>query len=169
MGGYEVPIRGQSPQSRHEGSEIDRHQAFLNHEAVIYSLAKALSQIADALPRVDLSKTLYPTKGMQQAVIELYAYLIRLWIRSYDWYREGSLKHVIHSITRPPELRYKDLIDTIADCSRRIDQLAVVGAQAEQRDMHKKTDVILTKLGQSDVKVLEVKETMICKLYKEVI
>ena len=71
---------------RHGGSEIDRHQAFLNHEAVISSLAKALSQIADALPRIDLSKTLYPTKRMQQAVIELYAHLIRFLIRSYDWY-----------------------------------------------------------------------------------
>ena len=35
--------------------------------------------------------------------------------------------------------------------------------------MHKKIDVILTKLDRSDVKVLEVKEMMICKLYKDVI
>ena len=103
---------------------------------------------------------LYPTERMKQAVMELYAYIIRFFIRAHDWYQEGSFLHVLHSITRPAELRYKDLIATIYDCSRRIDRLASSGSQAEQRDMHKKIEVIIAKLEHSDTALVEMKGMM---------
>ena len=132
---------------------------------MVSSLAKALSQIADALPRVELSTLLYPTERMKQAVMELYAYLIRFFIRAHDWYHESNLLHVLHSITRPAELRYKDLISNVSDCSRRIDRLALSGAQAEQRDMHKKIEVVIAKLEHSDTVLVEMKERMAGKQY----
>ncbi|KAH0565264.1 hypothetical protein GP486_001345 [Trichoglossum hirsutum] len=134
--------------------------AFLNHDTVISTLAKGLSQIADALPRAELATILYPTKRMKNAVAELYAYLIKFLIRAHDWYQESTLRHLLHSITRPVELRYKDLIEKIAACSRDIDQLAVSGAQAEQRDMHEKLDTALFKLERSDATLLEMREMM---------
>lgn len=110
---------------------------------------------------------LYPTERMKQAVMELYAYLIRFLIRAYDWYQERTLVHLLHSITRPAELRYKDLIENISDCSLKVDRLALSGAQAEQRDMHKKIDVVIAKLEHSENNLAEMKGLMACKLYIE--
>lgn len=46
------------------------------------------------------------------------------------------MKHMLHSITQPADIRYKDILDNIEECSRRIDQWAVSSAQADIRDMH---------------------------------
>ena len=46
------------------------------------------------------------------------------------------MKHMLHSITQPASIRYKDILNDIEECSRRIDQWAVSSAQAEIRDMH---------------------------------
>ncbi|KAK2613560.1 hypothetical protein N8I77_000467 [Diaporthe amygdali] len=107
-----------------------------NHEASFILLAKALSQIADTLPRLEFSMVLYPTDRMKLAFEDLYAHLIKFFIRAFDWFRESSFEHILHSITRPPELRYKDLLDDIDCHSRRLDQLATTGSQAEVRAIH---------------------------------
>lgn len=99
------------------------------------TLAKALAQIADKLPTVELQSSLYPTARMSAAVTDLYAVILRFLIRARDWYEEGKLKHFVHSITRPVELRYQDLLEEIADCTRKIEHLATVGHQAEVREM----------------------------------
>lgn len=99
-------------------------------------LAKALSQIADALPRIEFSAMIYQTDRMESALENVYAYLIKFFIRAIQWYQESPLQHILHSITRPPELRYHDLLEEIDCHSRRIDQLAISGSQAEVRAMH---------------------------------
>lgn len=83
---------------------------------------------------------------MKDAITELYAHIIQFFIRAHDWYKEGSFRHVLHSITRPVELRYKDLLDSISECSASIDKLCFSGSQAEQRDMHAKLEVIMLKI-----------------------
>ena len=95
---------------------------------MLSSLAKGLSKIAECLPRVDLVTVLYPTKRMKRAVADLYANAMRFLIRAQDWYREGKLLHALHSITRLVELRYKDLIEDIKECSINIDKLALAGS-----------------------------------------
>ena len=87
---------------------------------------------------------------MKNAIADLYASLLRFLIRARDWYDEGKLQHFYHSITRPTELRYSDLLEQIAQSSRLIDQLAVSGQQAEFRDMHAKineTSEIVEKMS----------------------
>ena len=108
----------------------------VNQGELIAQLSKALSQIADALPRIEIKNLLYPTEMMKSAVATLYAYIIKFCQRAVGWYTEGKLKHVLTSITRPSALRFKDIVEEIAECSRRVDNLAVASAQAEQRDMH---------------------------------
>jgi hypothetical protein len=105
---------------------------------VIATLAKAMAQIADILPRVELQTLLYPTDRMKAAIADLYAHILRFLIRARDWYEEGKLHHFIHSITRPAELRYNDLLEQISYSSRNIHELAGSGQQAELRDMHAK-------------------------------
>ncbi|KAI0523917.1 hypothetical protein F5B22DRAFT_592503 [Xylaria bambusicola] len=108
----------------------------INHEKTVTTLAQALSDIADMLPQVKLSSALYPTQYMRTALDELYASIMEFMMRAYDWYEEGTLKHIIHSVTRPVELRYADILQRIARCSQRIQNLASVGQQAEVRDLH---------------------------------
>ncbi|KAE8452953.1 hypothetical protein EG329_012140 [Mollisiaceae sp. DMI_Dod_QoI] len=116
---------------------------FMNHEATISALTKALCQIGDSLPRLELAIILYPTKRMMQAVAELYAYVIKFLIRAQNWYKENKLEHAWHSFSRPVDIRYKDLIEEIRVRSETITALAVTGSQAEQRDMHRKLQMEL--------------------------
>ena len=108
----------------------------INQEELIAQLSKALSQIADTLPHVEIRNLLFPTEMMKGAVATLYAYIIKFCQRAIGWYTEGKLKHILTSITRPSALRFKDLVEEIAECSRRVDNLAVTSAQAEQRSVH---------------------------------
>lgn len=73
---------------------------------------------------------------MKSALADLYAYTIKFFIRAIEWFRENPFQHILHSITRPPELRYKDLLEDIESQSRRLDQLAASGSQAEVRAIH---------------------------------
>jgi hypothetical protein len=138
-------------------------QAVLNHENAIACLSKGIARIAAVLPRVELAALLYPTKRMKVAIEELYAYILRFFIWAHDWYTEGKFRHLIHSITRPAELRYQDLLEIIAECSRNIDQFAVAGTQVELRDMHKKLHTVLSKLDSNEARMQEMRSMMICK------
>ncbi len=108
----------------------------MNQEELIATLAKAMCRIADSLPRQQLATILYPTEEMKRSVAQLYAHLMEFFTMAWQWYQEGPMKHMLHSITQPASIRYKDILNDIEECSRRIDQWAVSSAQAEIRDMH---------------------------------
>lgn len=103
----------------------------MNNERLTRVLAKGLCQIADSLPQIELVTVLYPTKRLKQAVSELYALIIRFLLRARDWYEESKPMHILHSLTRPAELRYADLIEDIGVCTRTVYRLASAAAQAE--------------------------------------
>jgi hypothetical protein len=113
------------------------------------TLANALSQIADTLPRIELQFILYPTDDMKEAVAENYASILRFLVRARDWYEESRIYHFIHSITRPVELRYQDIIEKISKNSQIIDKLAVAGQLAELRDMHESIRKLNAKVRQT--------------------
>jgi hypothetical protein len=112
-------------------------KASINHEKIVRTLAKAITLFAEALPRVGLQSSLYPTKQMKEAVTKLYVAILWFFARARQWYQENSVQRFIHSITHPIELRYNDLLNEVTDCSRTIDLLGYCGAQAETRDMHR--------------------------------
>ena len=124
----------------------------MNQEELITQLSKALSTIADALPRANINAMLYPTETMKHALAMLYARIIKFFYRAMKWYQEGKLKHIYTSITRPASLRFKDLLDDITEYSSRVESEASISARAEQRDMHSKqtsTLVSVTELNQA--------------------
>jgi hypothetical protein len=139
-----------------KNARLIRSQGVISHGKVIATLAKAMSRIADLLPRIELQSIIYPTDRMRAAVADLFAYLLQFLIRAQDWYKEGRLRHFIHSITRPVELRYNDLLQQIADSSRLVDQISNSGQQAELRDVHGKIDKIKST-------VEEISNAMTCK------
>jgi len=73
---------------------------------------------------------------MKLALAEIYAHTMRFLVRAHDWFSENKLMRAIHSITRPKELRYADILEDIASATSHFRSLAVTAAQAEQRDMH---------------------------------
>ncbi|KAK0644219.1 hypothetical protein B0T16DRAFT_355986 [Cercophora newfieldiana] len=110
--------------------------AVVNHEALLSCIAKALAQIADTLPGVEVAAVLFPTEPMKRALAEIYAHTMRFFVRAHDWFGQSKLKRAYHSVTRPKELRYDDLIDDIKTSTAHFRNLAVTSSQAEQRDMH---------------------------------
>ena len=124
------------------------------------SLAKALTQISLSLPQVEFVTILYPTERMKIAVAELYAYIIRFLMRAQDWYQESRALHVLHSLTRPVELRYADLIEAIKTCTDNVKNLATAGVQAEIRDMHLKLQAMASTNQQSTALMLEMRQMM---------
>ncbi|XXH01513.1 hypothetical protein Hte_007873 [Hypoxylon texense] len=110
--------------------------AVVNHERILKSITQVLSQVADSLPRLELSYALYSNKRMEDALTDLYVSLLEFFMKAHEWYDEGSLLRAYHSVIRPWELKFQDSLDRIDDCSRRIEKLAFAGMQAEIRELH---------------------------------
>ena len=100
---------------------------------------------------------------MKRAVAQLYANVLRFFIRAQDWYEEGRLLHILHSLTRPVEIRFADIIEDVKKCTDIVDSLAITCAQAEQRDIHSKVQEVLQRQKSSENAVLEIRQMMISK------
>lgn len=135
-------------------------QAVLNHENAIANIAKALTRIGEALPRIELAARLFPTTRMTKTVEKLYSHIIQFLVRSHSWYREGKLKHILHSVTRPFELVYQDLLNQIEGCSREIEQLAVSGAQFELREVHSSLKIMAARMERTESTMIEMRNSL---------
>ncbi|KAK8103691.1 uncharacterized protein PG998_010724 [Apiospora kogelbergensis] len=134
----------------------------MNHENSIGKLAKGLSRIADRLPRAEILATLYPTPKMQEAMAQLNAYILRFLVRAHDWCKERPWEHILHSFTRPPELRYDDLLESIATSTDNIKELALCGEQVKIHAVQHKVDLISAKvdsLGDVSTKLEKIQQT----------
>lgn len=105
-------------------------------ENLLSTITEGLNQVADSLPRAEISARLYPIPQMKAALSKLYALVIKFLIRAFTWYCGGRLLHAYHAITRPAALRYDDLLKHICEASADISSLASVSSHAEQRDIH---------------------------------
>lgn len=106
-------------------------------------LAKALTEIADALPRVEIRSDLFPTERMRAAVSKLCADILKFLTRAHKWYCEGCLKRTIHSFTQPFDLRYADILGDIRRGSYVVQELAACGQLVELRHVNRKIDQIV--------------------------
>lgn len=138
-------------------------QAVLNHENAIANIAKALSRIGEALPRIELAARLFPTARMTTTVEGLYSHIIQFLLRAHVWYQEGTLKHILHSVTRPFELRYQDLLHQIDGCSREIEQMAVSGSQFELREVHSSLKIMAARMERTESTMIEMRTLLASK------
>jgi hypothetical protein len=104
---------------------------------------------------------LYPTKRTRHAVALLYAHVLMFLIRAHGWCQESKLLHALHSITRPSELRYADLLVKIPYHSQNVTSLAVAGSQAEQRDMHTEQKEMNAKLDNLAALINRLRDTVL--------
>ncbi|KAF5966874.1 Nacht domain-containing protein [Fusarium bulbicola] len=122
--------------------------AVLSYEELLAKISKAVSQIADVLPRTELHAILYPTDRMQEAVSMVYAKIIEFSITAIRWYKKNSFRRVISSIISPFSISFKDIIDEISERSRTVDQLADAANKAETRDVHTDIDGLHERVHQ---------------------
>ncbi|TDZ26513.1 hypothetical protein Cob_v001431 [Colletotrichum orbiculare MAFF 240422] len=109
--------------------------AVLNYEELLVEVSKAVSRIADALPRTELQSLLYPTPRMQDTVAQLYAKILEFTLMAIKFYKKGKLSHSILSVIKPFSLSFQPIIEEITERSRRVDQLASALSKAELRDL----------------------------------
>ncbi|KAK2779386.1 nacht domain protein [Colletotrichum kahawae] len=125
--------------------------AVLNYEELLVEVSKAVSRIADVLPRTELHSLLYSTPRMQETVAQLYAKILEFSIMAIRFYKKGKLSHSIASIVKPFSLTFKPIIEEIRERSIRVDELASALSKAEIRDLHVK----INGLSQSVVQLTE--------------
>lgn len=90
---------------------------------MILVLDEGLCQIADSLPRIGSAPALHHTTQMQQAIAQIYARIIRFLVRAQRWYESRATRHILHTIERLTELRFKDIIE---DINRSVDSVAAI-------------------------------------------
>lgn len=108
----------------------------MNHEELTSELAKALSKIADVLPRVEFDLILYPVDDMKHKMEDLYAHIIRFYQRALKWYEASKAKHALLSVVKLYKLHFEDILQSITDRARSIDQFAVAMAHGETRRIY---------------------------------
>ena len=121
----------------------------VNHETQIKQLAKACTQIADLLPRAEITLELYQTDAVFKAVTNLYISIIEFLRHAVKWYKQGKLRHTWTAITRPWELGFRDYVEDIDLGSRRLEQLASISSQAELRATHLETSRMREELREA--------------------
>ncbi|KAI3320473.1 hypothetical protein HD806DRAFT_506518 [Xylariaceae sp. AK1471] len=115
----------------------------VNHEDLLTRIARAVANVLHVLPRTQLLLELYHTPDMRNCVASLYAKVIRFVSKALKWYNKNKYQHAISAIVHPYNISFKDIIDDIAECSRRVDELANTVNKAEIRDMHDKVTFLL--------------------------
>ncbi|KAH0565959.1 hypothetical protein GP486_000651 [Trichoglossum hirsutum] len=110
--------------------------AVLNYESLLAAIAKTFSRIADVLPRADLHLRLYTTGRMLADVAQIYASILHFVLRATEWLLKNRVQRSLSAIIKPFEISFKDIVDEIGTCSRRVDEHANAAMKAELRDLH---------------------------------
>ncbi|KAL0259214.1 hypothetical protein SLS55_006719 [Diplodia seriata] len=116
--------------------EANDAKLVLNHEETTAELAKAVSRIADALPRVKLQLLTFETSWMKDAAESLYVEVINFLMRSLEWYEASPWKHAWNAFKNPYKLRFQDLRDKIDEKSRRMDEMANTLSHMKINEIH---------------------------------
>ena len=106
-----------------------------NYSQALTEILKAITRIADRLPRFNLVYSLYPTESMRELYFKLLTEIVSFLRRVISWYKQTSIRRVIPSFTRPFQLHYTDIMTRIQNYASEVDKLAVAASQAEARAM----------------------------------
>ncbi|CAN9197680.1 unnamed protein product [Alternaria alternata] len=130
----------------------------INRATLFEKLSQALIDIANVLPRMNLSAELYQTKDMEVALSRLFTNIILFLRLCVRWYNKSSLGRMFSAIKTPFELGYQDLVEHIRECSKAVDDLANTGARVEIRDVRTLTELQHAQIRELDSKLLKVLE-----------
>lgn len=108
----------------------------MQHGELLEKLAKALTLIGDVLPEVELSADLYKIDKMEKALGMMYFNIILLFWRAFRWYNKSPASRFFGSFASPYELKYKDVMEKIKECSTNIELIASGASRAELRSVN---------------------------------
>lgn len=113
----------------------DDRQGVMNHGNLVVQFSRALTMIADVLPRAKLSAELYHTNDMKDAIASLYAHILLFLKQAIKWYNIGPASRALTALFKPFELRYNDTVEQIEQCAKTIDDVAGISVKAEVREI----------------------------------
>lgn len=120
----------------------------INHEELLSELARAVTNIANVLPRTKFLCELYPTEEMQNGIANVYAKILDFVLESVKWYKKSKLQHAFSAVVKPYKLSFKDIVDEIAERSRQVDELANAASKAELRDVNLEVGALRREIQQ---------------------
>ena len=120
----------------------------MNHEEILSKVSSAVIDVSHVLPLTELFIDLYRTPDMRRCVAILYAKIIKFVIKALNWYKESKLQHALHSVYRPYSISFKDIVHEIAECTRRVYELANSVHMAETRDINDKLSFLIENFTQ---------------------
>lgn len=112
-----------------------------------------------------MAAMLYPTPRMRHAVAQLYAHIMRFFIRAVKWYSASKAHHIWDSLARPVELRYADILGDIEISTKEVENLATAASWAEQRDVHLEILKLARRMEESELVLTDVRQLMVCKFF----
>ena len=133
----------------------------LNHAELVTELSKALTRIADVLPRVQLNGMLYDIPYMRVATSRLYAHIILFLQKAVKWYTMGPARRAISIVFKPYSLSYKDTVDQINICAESVNAIATSAARAETRGLTIELESQAEKLSETDVKLRDMQQQLL--------
>lgn len=115
----------------------------MNHEEILSKVSSAVTDVSHVIPLTELFIDLYRTPDMRRCVAILYAKVIKFVIKALNWYKESKIQHALHSIYKPYSISFKDIVHEIAECTRRVYELANTVHMAETRDINDKISFLI--------------------------
>jgi hypothetical protein len=73
---------------------------------------------------------------MREAISRLYAHILKFLMQAVKWYSRNRAKRALSAVLSPYELKYKETVDQIHECTRATNDLAEGKHWIEMRDMH---------------------------------
>lgn len=91
----------------------------VNHENIVTQISKALVDIAEILPRTELSSH-FQSEALKATLGDLYEALVGFLLLALNFLKQSKIRHTLSSIVRPSELRYKEFSIKIENISTRM-------------------------------------------------
>ena len=135
-------------------------QGVLNHAELVTEISKALVNIADVLPHIELGMALYPNMYMKEAVSRVYAHIMLFLRKAAKWYSMGRAGRALSAIAKPYSISYKDTVDQIRLCTESVNLVASASARVELRDLNITLQEQTCKLQERDRDLKEMKDKL---------
>ncbi|KAF5568818.1 hypothetical protein FPHYL_2625 [Fusarium phyllophilum] len=133
----------------------------IEHENHVVGIAKALTEISDLLPDIDITAQLYASPRIRTALANLYASIMQLFIRTQNWCEKGrfsSIKRIAQSVVTPFELQYSDFMESIRYHSDVIKQIGATNSLVDVRNIKATAEETYRKVNHLSAELASIKD-----------
>lgn len=134
--------------------------AVLNHSQLTTELAKALTAIGFALPRVKIDLALFDTPLMRDATEHLYAYVLLFLQQAVTWYNASPARRVVKSFFKPFSLSFQGIVTDVSTWTRTVEACAGTEGRQEIRGMNITLETQLELQRNTDQRLRDMQQQM---------